>query len=1661
MRIKKSLKKYISLLLTVLMMVGMFPTSFTAYALGEENHSHTAECYAAEGDLLCQLSESEGHTHTDECRCPGGELICGSEETEGHAHNEACYIDSGEPVCGKKETEAHSHEAGCYCPGGELVCSLEESEGHTHSEDCYAKGGELICGLEETEPVNLLLGASNGLEWHGEVMTAQDLKNAVSYPAEGESIVLGADITYSQSELGTISVSKNVVLDFNGHKITVDDALFEITETGSLTIRNAEIETTDDDFIDYNYGSFTVESTGGSGIHTDDDFISENYGIVLIKSGTFTLGYSLVYENYGSGSIVIEDADLTADDYVVGYNENADCTITINGGSFTTECRAIYIEDGTVIINGGDFEITEEDEYGFYVDGGQLIFKDGSVTSTSNAIYAYEGSATLYGGTFTSAGDAALFAEPDATITIADGYKADPADWETTAASSVTVSPLEYDIVFVDADGNELYRETIKHAQPVSNWPETPDAPDEGYRWWGWVDSEGNRYTADSVFTKDTTLQAKFVNEGLPIDPDPDTPDTPTDPEYPEKPTSEATVVTTYTELKDAIEKGETNILISGEITFPNGGTLTIKSDTYITGENGSSINGSGDMFRLNDDVTLTVESLNAECKSGRVFLLNSSNATLNVISGSYTAPDDVIYGGKVNLYGGTITEKTGRDGPIYGSNVTFMNNTKNISDDSHVTEVGAKSIYTVVLYDGASVYKTIETYEDTIVTLPKIDSDVFLGWYDATGRKYENSVFVTDDLDLYAKYSTDTVTITFVVDGENHISEIGFGEALSAADGFDLAEIWKDADGNIWLGESIPEADITLYPNTDYEEVTTLEELKAALAGSNNTIIVADAIPVTETVVVSRDVTILAKNGGSLIRPDGFEDALLSVESADLQLGEILIDGCGIEANAPAVKVDKESTLTLNGTTIQNNINNSAWSNGGGAIGTLGKVYMYDGTTLCSNKSQHGGGVYVDCDNDTVACFYLYGGDICHNQAWSNDHTGAGGGVKVDTAYDTDYVAFYMYGGRIHHNKAYDPDYSSLSCDGGGVALSCGDDGIHFVMYGGEITDNYASGEGGAVYTACSSFAMYDGLLARNVAAESGGAVATCCCDNTFYMYGGTITLNAAVKGGGVDCTGGAPYTLYGNVYGNVASETGDDVYANTRKDYGAILRDENDPILLENPYYIEDEMQDLFKEITESRPDYIACKPVDGYDIDLSSITVVHLGWFVDADNREFEDQRYIAGDFLVTAKKASAVLEEYQDVKAIYGGYFLVYDANHDNGEYQYDSTTYVPDATAKTAGNMFDYPGYTFVGWNTKPDGSGLWYYPDLNGYNRLTMDSSKVVYAQWKKIPLGNLEVSKTVSGDGASTTKAFTFTATLNDASISGTYGDMEFKNGVATFTLKDGESKTTTGLPAGTGYTVSESDNSGYTVTVNNTDEAVATGAIVAGETVIAAFNNYKSGGGGGGSDPDPAKVTITAEKTLNGQAPVGSDYSFVLKDESGNVVQTVQNNGGSIAFNALSFSKTGTFNYTISEVPGNDSTINYDTAVYKIIFEVTRSGDYKATVSYEKDGAAYTGTPVFANTTKPVDPDNPDKPDNPDQPSDPTDPVTPTDPTDPSNPDTPDNPDTPVTPDKPTRPVEDVPQTGDNSHIGLWVALACLSLLGMIATMFRRKRYSESRSE
>ncbi|MCD8083410.1 MAG: DUF5979 domain-containing protein [Clostridiales bacterium] len=143
---------------------------------------------------------------------------------------------------------------------------------------------------------------------------------------------------------------------------------------------------------------------------------------------------------------------------------------------------------------------------------------------------------------------------------------------------------------------------------------------------------------------------------------------------------------------------------------------------------------------------------------------------------------------------------------------------------------------------------------------------------------------------------------------------------------------------------------------------------------------------------------------------------------------------------------------------------------------------------------------------------------------------------------------------------------------------------------------------------------------------------------------------------------------------------------------------------------------------------------------------------------------------------------------------------------------------------------------------------------------------------------GTLTVTKTVTGSG-SKTKEFTFTVTLSDTSINGTYGDMTFVNGVATFTLTHGESKTAEGLPEGISYTVAESSTSGYRTTSDG-----ATGTIVSGGVATVAFTNSRtSSGGGSGSGGSGSSTSVTTSGSTSGPGVSSGDSGTSDLGDSG----------------------------------------------------------------------------------------------------------------------------------------------------------------------------------
>ena len=130
--------------------------------------------------------------------------------------------------------------------------------------------------------------------------------------------------------------------------------------------------------------------------------------------------------------------------------------------------------------------------------------------------------------------------------------------------------------------------------------------------------------------------------------------------------------------------------------------------------------------------------------------------------------------------------------------------------------------------------------------------------------------------------------------------------------------------------------------------------------------------------------------------------------------------------------------------------------------------------------------------------------------------------------------------------------------------------------------------------------------------------------------------------------------------------------------------------------------------------------------------------------------------------------------------------------------------------------------------------------------------------------VGQLTVSKTVSGDQATEAdreKEFSFTVTIKDSDgkpLAGTYaykggaadgtaapadGTLTLTDGSAVFTLKHGQSITIGEIPKGATYEVRETDSTGYTVVLNEDEDAdgIAEGTIVKDGTSNAAFTNLK----------------------------------------------------------------------------------------------------------------------------------------------------------------------------------------------------------------------------
>ena len=677
------------------------------------------------------------------------------------------------------------------------------------------------------------------------------------------------------------------------------------------------------------------------------------------------------------------------------------------------------------------------------------------------------------------------------------------------------------------------------------------------------------------------------------------------------------------------------------------------------------------------------------------------------------------------------------------------------------------------------------------------------------------------------------------------------------------------------------------------------LANASASLALSN---VVIDG---AATHAAETDSIIKAANGGTIVLNSG----------AILQNNKAMQFGSGILANN-GVNITMED-----GAIIRNNTNRNYELGGGILIGN-GSTFTMNGGEISDNTANGGGGVAI-----IGSTMVMNGGTISNNSTYKTSGQGSyGAGVYVadyanasggDTLFTGQPASFEMNGGKITGNTA-------LDYGGGVLTFPQQSQKITININNGEISGNKVTkGSGGAVaaFFGVTELNIKGGTLTGNSAYQFGGGVFLYQATNV-TISGGTISKNKALRSGGGVCLreGSAVKQTGGSIENNVA-KVGGGIYSGTYTMTGGVIKDNNNSLTEEarlstlgdgvfvgtafnlgndaeistnNDVYLTagDSISKEGRYINVISPYTGAstAKPIQIHSedrtVENTEIGTQLVRYTTDAGGETAAATADADGIFVPSWKmpeglaigqsKAAGKTDWMTYVPAVKIQYQWVSTDNPN--DVTPPANDYIRTGRAYTAkAQQNSHQGYTFDGWYTDTTCT----VPYVNG---TVLNTDTVLYGRWKA-EHGNLSVAKTVAGNNGDTSKAFNFTVTLGDTGINGTFGEMTFADGVATFVLKHGESKTAVGLPAGITYTVTEAeaDKDGYTTTSVN-----ASGSIIKDDTAAVTFTNtrnsssshhstrytlhYESNGGTAYKDERYSSGTkVTLDKT-----PTRESYTF-----------------------------------------------------------------------------------------------------------------------------------------------------------------------------------------
>lgn len=622
--------------------------------------------------------------------------------------------------------------------------------------------------------------------------------------------------------------------------------------------------------------------------------------------------------------------------------------------------------------------------------------------------------------------------------------------------------------------------------------------------------------------------------------------------------------------------------------------------------------------------------------------------------------------------------------------------------------------------------------------------------------------------------------------------------------------------------GESVELEGVEIYINSSRgsdtnsgsaeESLKTFEAAKA-LAEANENI---TTIYVANTIIASGEMSL--PEGVVLKRAPGFDGYMISVGPGRvLTLSDITIDGDESQTDSKSI-VSVSGELTIDkGTVLQNNKRTSSWYSSGGAVCVHegGSLTMNDG--LVQNcQAEFGGAISV------FGTFVMNGGTIQNNIA-SNDgyirEAGSGGGVGVGNN-----GAMYFNEGTILGNTA--------SNNGGAIAL--GDYYTRYIengtprlfMKGGTIEENIAGANGGGIFVQVNTQARVSGgVIASNIAQG--------------------LTVTSLFSGGGIYVNGG---------------------YENSRPSYADGKLELINPIIKSN--------------IANGQGGGIANCPSGGYVVQVNNGGAIF-------DNKAYGGNE--PGDLYVQSglvygggSHHSGYPRTYISSHMLGGGDYNWKDVSSDEPfellDRQFRVGINTPKSNVRLYATISDEDKQAA---ETKAqEEGGVWIIENHGLRNGGGVGSNGKVYIGTSDTFSGKLKVSKTVASSSPFYTgQEFTFKVTLDQYIKDGTYGaaddnpGMEFKDSVATFTLKHGESLLATGLPDGAKFKVEEETPEGFTVV--STGE---TGQFLNPDNVYeASFTNM----------PITGSVTVSKQAVFGGQAAELPGATLTVRDAEGNVAR------------------------------------------------------------------------------------------------------------------------------------------------------------------------------